>query len=48
MDSWAGYLSNVEEAKYLLDQGNVSVTDAAFSVGYTDPNYFSKVFTKLK
>ena len=38
----------VEEAKYLLDHGNVSVTDAAFSVGYTDPNYFSKVFTKLE
>ncbi len=38
----------IEEAKYLLDHGNVSVTDAAFSVGYTDPNYFSKVFTKLE
>lgn len=38
----------VEEAKYLLDHGNVSVTDAAFSVGYADPNYFSKVFTKLE
>ena len=36
----------IEEAKYLLDQGNVSVTDAALSVGFTDPNYFSKVFTK--
>ncbi len=36
----------IDEAKYLLDQGNVSVSDAAFSVGYIDANYFSKVFTK--
>jgi len=31
-----------------LDQGNASVTEAALSVGYNDPNYFSKVFTKLE
>ncbi len=38
----------IEEAKYVLDHGNASVTEAALSVGYNDPNYFSKVFTKLE
>jgi two-component system, response regulator YesN len=38
----------IEEAKYLLDSGNASVTEVALSVGYNDPNYFSKVFTKLE
>lgn len=38
----------IEEAKHLLDQGNASVAKIASSVGYNDPNYFSKVFTKLE
>jgi two-component system, response regulator YesN len=38
----------IEEAKYILDHGNVSVSETALSVGYNDPNYFSKVFTKLE
>src|SRR6266487_562510 len=38
----------IEEAKYMLDQGNESVAKIALSVGYNDPNYFSKVFTKLE
>jgi two-component system, response regulator YesN len=38
----------IEEAKYVLDQGNASVTEAALSVGYNDPNYFSKVYQKLE
>ncbi len=38
----------IEEAKYLLDHGDTSVTEAALSVGYNDPNYFSKVFTRLE
>lgn len=38
----------IEEAKSLLDQGNESVATIALSVGYNDPNYFSKVFTKLE
>jgi YesN/AraC family two-component response regulator len=37
-----------QEAKYLLDHENASVTQAALSVGYNDPNYFSKVFQKLE
>lgn len=38
----------IEEAKYMLDHGNVSVSETALSVGYNDPNYFSKVFQKLE
>jgi two-component system, response regulator YesN len=38
----------IEEAKYLLDSSNESVTEIASSVGYNDPNYFSKVFMKLE
>ena len=38
----------IEEAKYLLDSSNESVTKIALSVGYNGPNYFSKVFTKLE
>lgn len=34
----------IEEAKYLLDHSNDSVTHIASQVGYNDPNYFSKVF----
>ena len=38
----------IQEAKDLLDQGNASIAKVASSVGYNDPNYFSKVFTKLE
>ncbi|HYX51573.1 MAG TPA: helix-turn-helix transcriptional regulator, partial [Ktedonobacteraceae bacterium] len=38
----------IEEAKYMLDHRNISVSEAALSVGFNDPNYFSKVFTKLE
>ncbi len=40
--------SLIEEAKYLLDHGNMSIIETALSVGYSDPNYFSKVFHKLE
>jgi two-component system, response regulator YesN len=36
----------IEEAKYLLAFSNASVTEIAASVGYSDSNYFSKVFQK--
>lgn len=36
----------IEEASYLLDHSNDSVTAIASSVGFNDPNYFSKVFRK--
>jgi YesN/AraC family two-component response regulator len=38
----------IENAKYMLDQGNSSVLETALNVGYSDPNYFSKVFHKLE
>ena len=38
----------IDEAKYMLDYSNESVTEIASSVGYNDPNYFSKVFMKLE
>ena len=38
----------IEEAKYLLASSSESVAKIALSVGYTDPHYFSKVFTKLE
>lgn len=38
----------IQEAKDLLDQGNASIAKIASSVGYNDPNYFSKVFHKLE
>ena len=38
----------IEEAKYVLDHGNISVIETALIVGYSDPNYFSKVFHKLE
>jgi two-component system response regulator YesN len=36
----------IEEAKYMLDHSNDSVTEIASHVGYSDSNYFSKVFRK--
>ena len=36
----------IEEAKYMLAFSNASVTEIAASVGYSDSNYFSKVFQK--
>ncbi|HJT58298.1 MAG TPA: AraC family transcriptional regulator [Ktedonobacteraceae bacterium] len=36
----------IEEATYLLDHSNASVTEIASSVGFNDSNYFSKVFRK--
>ena len=38
----------IEEAKYMLDSSNASIAEIASNVGYNDPNYFSKVFTKLE
>jgi AraC-like DNA-binding protein len=38
----------IEEAKYMLASSNESVAKIALSVGYNDPNYFSKVFMKLE
>jgi two-component system response regulator YesN len=36
----------ISAARAMLEQGNVSVKEVAFSVGFSDPNYFSTVFKK--
>lgn len=38
----------VDEAKRLLDNRSMSVTDVAAAVGFTDPSYFTRVFRKLE
>ena len=37
----------VEEAKIYLQRGNISITEIAFMVGFSDLNYFSRVFKKF-
>lgn len=36
----------VKQARVLLEKGNQSVTDVAFAVGFSDSNYFGRVFRK--
>ena len=36
----------MEKAKQLLRDGRLSVSEAALHTGYSDPNYFSKVFKR--
>jgi two-component system, response regulator YesN len=38
----------INEAIYILENDNTSITDVAFTVGFNDVNYFTKVFKKLK
>lgn len=47
--SFVEYLTSlrVECAKTMLMTGTYSITDVAFSVGYQDSGYFSKVFKKM-
>ncbi|SHE76154.1 helix-turn-helix domain-containing protein [Alkalibacter saccharofermentans] len=40
-------LKRVEKAKYLLKYTNQSILNIAYSVGYNDPSYFSRVFKNL-
>lgn len=37
----------VEKAKEMMRNGNLTLTEIAFSVGYDDYNYFNKVFRKM-
>lgn len=36
----------LKKAKELLETGQFNVSQVAYDVGYTDPNYFSRVFSK--
>ena len=38
----------INEAERLLTEKHITVKEAAFAVGYQDPNYFSKLFKKIK
>jgi len=38
----------INEAERLLREKSYSVKEAAFASGYQDPNYFSKIFKKIK
>ncbi|MEZ4924829.1 MAG: ATP-binding protein [Saprospiraceae bacterium] len=36
----------LERAKQLLQEGHLNVSEIAYAVGFTDPNYFSRVFSQ--
>ena len=38
--------ARLEDAKYLLEYSELNVTDIAFTVGFSDANYFSSVFKR--
>jgi two-component system, response regulator YesN len=38
----------ISESLYILENEDISITDAAYMVGYNDVNYFTKVFKKFK
>ena len=44
------YINNhrIAKAEVMLMDKNISIKDVAYSVGFTDQMYFSKVFKKLK
>ena len=48
--NFVDYLTNlrVNEAERLLKEKSISVKEAAFASGYQDPNYFTKIFKKIK
>ncbi|MFD1956021.1 response regulator [Paenibacillus thailandensis] len=37
----------IEEAKALMAEGNLSLKEISYEIGYKDPNYFSRVFKKI-
>jgi AraC-like DNA-binding protein len=41
-------IQRVNEAIYIMQNPNISITDAAYMVGFNDLAYFTKVFKKLK
>lgn len=48
MISFIDYLTElrVEKAEKLIRESSMNIKEVAFSVGYQDPNYFSKIFRK--
>lgn len=38
----------IKKAKELLKNDSMSIKEVGYSVGYSDPNYFSKVFKKYE
>jgi two-component system response regulator YesN len=38
----------IEQGEKLIRESGMSVKETAFAVGYQDPNYFSKIFRKLR
>jgi len=39
-------VTRLKEARQLLQQGDLNVSEVAYSVGFTDPKYFSSCFKK--
>ncbi|GHV95232.1 hypothetical protein AGMMS50293_15520 [Spirochaetia bacterium] len=48
--SFVDYLTEfrIEQAEKLIRESSLSIKEIAFAVGYQDPNYFSKIFRKLR
>ncbi|MDR1574813.1 MAG: response regulator [Treponema sp.] len=48
--SFVDYLSafRIEKSEKLIRESGLSIKETAFAVGYRDPNYFSKIFRKLR
>ena len=38
----------IQEALYIMENRNLSITDIAYMTGFNDVNYFTKVFKKMK
>jgi len=47
--SFVDYLTvmRIERAERLIRENRMSIKEVSFSVGYLDPNYFSKIFRKI-
>ncbi|SNR98281.1 two component transcriptional regulator, AraC family [Anaerovirgula multivorans] len=48
-ENFVDYLTNlrIEKSKDILKDATVNVKEVCFEVGYSDPNYFSKIFKKI-
>jgi YesN/AraC family two-component response regulator len=41
-------IQRVNESVYIMENQSISITDAAYMVGFNDVNYFTRVFKKIK